>query len=171
MSKNKDEKPLTYQQKIYGKGMRDGRKAGFELGKKTGEIIGHEKGRQEGMKTVLDTIFNNQPKKNSGCFITTATCQSRNLPDDCHELTVLRHFRDNYMKNNNEMNAEIEEYYEIAPIICQNIENEPNSQEIYENIYEKWLKSAVLAVDNGENEQAHDIYKDMVLSLKKEFYK
>lgn len=63
------------------------------------------------------------------------------------------------------------EYYEIAPIICQNIDKKQNSSEIYENIYEKWLKSAVLAVDEGKNEEAHDIYKDMVLSLKSEYYR
>ncbi len=110
-------------------------------------------------------------KKAHGCFITTATCQSRNLPDNCHELTSLRHFRDTYMKNNEEMESEIQEYYEIAPIICQNIDKKQNSSEIYENIYEKWLKSAVLAVDEGKNEEAHDIYKDMVISLKSEYYR
>ena len=167
MSKNKTEKPLTYQQKIYGKGMCDGIKSGLNTGLK----VGREQGRFEGRREVILEITKPYAKKKHGCFITTATCQSRNLPDDCHELTALRTFRDTYMRSDSEMNAEVEEYYEIAPIICQSINKQPNSIEIYEQIYEKWLKSAVLAVDNGENEQAHDIYKDMVLSLKKEFYK
>ncbi len=107
--------------------------------------------------------------KNEHCFITTAVCKSRNLPDDCHELTALRHFRDTYMRNNAEMEAEVREYYEIAPKICESIVSLSNSGEIFDSIYQKWLKSAVNAVDNGNSEQAHSIYKDMVLSLKKEY--
>ena len=29
-----------------------------------------------------------------GCFLTSACTEARGLPDDCHELTVLRSFRD-----------------------------------------------------------------------------
>ena len=101
-----------------------------------------------------------------GCFITTATCQSRNLPDDCHELTALRKFRDTFMKTDGNMKVEVEEYYKIAPVICENINKQENSSEIYEQIYQKWLKDAVLACDNNETEKAYNIYKDMVLELK-----
>lgn len=106
---------------------------------------------------------------NSNCFITTATCKSRNLPDDCHELTSLRHFRDTFMKKDDEMKKEVEEYYDIAPKICSNIDNCSNSTEIYENIWQTYLKSAVNFVDSGENEKAHSIYKQMVLDLKEKY--
>lgn len=110
---------------------------------------GYEKGREE------------------GCFITTATCQSRNLPDDCHELTSLRNFRDTFMKKDELMKSEVEEYYRIAPTICKNIDSKDDSAEIYESIYQKWLKNAVSACDSGEKQKAHDIYREMVLELKK----
>lgn len=106
----------------------------------------------------------------SNCFITTATVHSRNLPDDCHELTALRAFRDTFMKKNDAMKAEVEEYYEIAPIICKNIDDEENSSEIYEWVYQRWIKDAVTACDCGDNQKAHDIYKEMVLELKEKYY-
>lgn len=104
-----------------------------------------------------------------GCFITTATCQKRHLPDDCHELMTLRAFRDTYMKNNLEMKAEVAEYYEIAPKICENISKMENSEDIYESIWQNHLLDAVAAVDAGENEKAHTIYKNMVLELKEKY--
>ena len=105
-----------------------------------------------------------------GCFITTATTKSRNLPDDCHELTMLRKFRDSYMKKNTLLNKEVNEYYEIAPVICNNIDKLNNSSEIYEDIYQRWIKSAVIAVENGNNVLAYNTYKEMVLALKKKYY-
>ena len=34
-----------------------------------------------------------------GCFLTSACTEARGLPDDCHELTVLRAFRDGYLRS------------------------------------------------------------------------
>lgn len=105
------------------------------------------------------------------CFITTATCKSSNLPDDCHELTALRGFRDSFMKKDPHMKAEVEEYYKIAPTICSNINKQANADEIYDYIRNEYLTSAVSAVDSNNLQQAHDIYKKMVLELKKKYYK
>ena len=107
--------------------------------------------------------------RSDGCFITTATCKSRNLPDDCHELTTLRAFRDNFMKKDNEMKSEVMEYYEIAPSICSKIDRLENSSEIYDSIWKDYLCGAVDAVDAGDNLKAHEIYKSMVLDLKSRF--
>lgn len=35
------------------------------------------------------------------CFLTTACCKYKGLPDDCAELETLRRFRDNYLKGRN----------------------------------------------------------------------
>ena len=112
------------------------------------------------------------PKDSSAgsCFITTATCKSKNLPDDCHELTTLRAFRDSFMKKDPDMRKEVEEYYEIAPVICSNIDKLENSDEIYDSIRNTYLNDAVSAVENNQLQEAHDIYKKMVLDLKEKFY-
>ena len=106
-----------------------------------------------------------------GCFITTAVCNTFNKPDDCHELRVLRKFRDEFMQSDSFMKSEVQEYYRLAPRICEEIDKQSNSAEIYSSIWENWLKDAVAAVDRSENEKAHTIYKQMVLSLKAEYIK
>ena len=69
------------------------------------------------------------------------------------------------------MKSEVQEYYRLAPRICEEIDKQDNSAEIYTSIWENWLKDAVAAVDRSENEKAHTIYKQMVLSLKAEYIK
>lgn len=103
------------------------------------------------------------------CFIITATCKSRNLPDNCHELTVLRKFRDTYMSSNDEMRNEVKEYYFKAPIICHKIDELENSSELYEEIYQKYIKPAVNAVESGDNVRAHEIYSTMFLTLNEKY--
>lgn len=41
------------------------------------------------------------------------------LPDDCYELTVLRGFRDNYLKNRENGAQDIADYYRNAPQIVR----------------------------------------------------
>ena len=103
------------------------------------------------------------------CFITTATCKSRNLPDNCHDLTVLRMFRDTYMKADEQMSKEVDEYYLKAPVICSKIDKLENSAELYEEIYQNYIKPAVAAVEAGENDKAHEIYSKMFLSLEEKY--
>lgn len=123
-----------------------------------------------GLNTINDAVNAfKTAKNNTGCFITTATCHSRNLPDDCHELTVLRNFRDTYMLRNDDMKLEVAEYYEIAPKICRKIDEQENSFGIYENIWRQWLQPAIDAIDDGKNETAYNIYKQMVLQLKSQY--
>lgn len=117
-------------------------------------------------KKKMDKILK---ESSGGCFITTATCQSRSLPDDCHELTSLRTFRDAFMKKNEQMCKEVAEYYEIAPKICKKIDSLADSAAVYEQIWQHHIKPAVDAVDSGENERAHEIYKRMVLELKSKY--
>ncbi|MDY6397777.1 MAG: glycine zipper family protein [Treponema sp.] len=119
-----------------------------------------------GTKTSSVGGHSSSSGKKGGCFITTATCQSKKLPDDCYELTCLRYFRDTYMQQNSQMKSEVEEYYSIAPLICEKINAQENSTILYDDIWEKWLKKAVKAISNNENAEAYSIYKEMFLTLK-----
>jgi len=141
-------------------------KCTFEKG--SGYHIGPEDQNAPGSYWFCSTKCIDKSEK-GGCFITTATVQSRNLPDDCHELTSLRAFRDTFMKKDEIMKDEVEEYYKIAPTICANIDKEENASEIYDEIYQKWIKDAVFACDSGDKQKAHDIYKEMVLELKEKY--
>jgi len=108
--------------------------------------------------------------KTGQCFITTAVCKTLNKPDDCVELTSLRNFRDTFMQKTPEMHEEVHEYYHIAPQICAEIEKSDDSgTKTYTAIWDKYLKPAVEAVEQKKYQEAHDIYKQMVLDLKREY--
>lgn len=48
----------------------------------------------------------------------------------CHELQLLRWFRDNFVSE-----EDATHYYETAPLIVNEINELPNSNEIYDKIY------------------------------------
>lgn len=103
-----------------------------------------------------------------GCFLTGACCDFRGLPDDCYELTVLRNFRDNYLKCTDSGASLVNEYYRIAPDIVNRINFSDSKKEAYEYIYSV-VRKCVSLIESGENEAALNEYKEMVLSLKSKF--
>ncbi len=99
-----------------------------------------------------------------GCFITTATLQSLNNNDDnCYELTTFRKFRDSWLKKNHP--EDILEYYHVAPLIVSSISSLNNHDEIYQNIWLKYLQPCLIHIENNENENAYNLYKQMVKDL------
>jgi hypothetical protein len=97
-----------------------------------------------------------------GCFLTSAACQFQGLPDDCHELQVLRTFRDEMLSTTPAGLAMVEDYYRIAPPLVPLL----NDQEVALRIWNK-IKLTVLQVEANEHEEAVETYKDMVRSLQK----
>ena len=88
--------------------------------------------------------------------------------DDCEELTVLRSFRDTYLKSTQEGRALVEEYYSVAPLIVEKINSSDKKEKYYEYIYEV-VEKCVKLIGIGEKERALNEYKFMTLNLKKEF--
>ena len=104
----------------------------------------------------------------SGCFLTSACTEARGLPDDCHELAVLRRFRDGYLRSLPEGGAEIAEYYFVAPQIVSEIKKRDDSAAEFDTIYEKLVKPCVEIIERGENENAHALYRATVQQLQLE---
>lgn len=104
-----------------------------------------------------------------GCYLTSACVEAKGLTDDCKELTVLRNFRDTYMKNTAEGCTDICEYYHTAPVIVEEIKKLPNSMEIFENIYNELVVPCVKLIENGELEKAYLHYKDYVILMKNKY--
>lgn len=102
--------------------------------------------------------------RNPQCFLTTACVKYKGLPDDCKELTLLRKFRDEYMKKTEEGSALVEQYYEIAPGIVTKIDARADKAEIYEKIYKNILL-CVEKIEANEYEQTFKLYSDMVKEL------
>ncbi len=105
----------------------------------------------------------------SGCFLTTACVRAKNLPDDCDELETLRAFRDSYMMSTEQRQAEIEYYYEIAPAIVASINDLPNADEIWENIFEQIIVPAVSLIKQNKLDDSYTLYKNCVLLLQTRF--
>lgn len=105
----------------------------------------------------------------SGCFLTSACVEAKGLPDDCHELTVLRQFREGYLRSIPGGGKEIAEYYFLAPQIVSAIRNKEDRLSIFDGIYEKLVKPCVGLIERGENEAAHKLYRDTVMQLQAQY--
>lgn len=111
-------------------------------------------------------VDNSDGNVDSGCFLTTACIMSKGLRDDCKELTTLRLYRDMYLKAQNHGEKEIEEYYRIAPLIVEAINNSYNAKEVWNKLYDELVMSSVALIEKGEYEKAHELYKSYALKLK-----
>lgn len=105
----------------------------------------------------------------TGCFLTSACMEARGLADNCEELSTLRAFRDSYMKSFPQGQAEICQYYHIAPPIVAKIHTLPNAQEIFDQIYTELILPCVELIQNGDNEAAHAKYRNYVKLLQAEY--
>ena len=104
----------------------------------------------------------------SGCYLTTACMyhMQETFDDSCQELMTLRWFRDNFV-----LKEDIKHYYDIAPIIVNLINLQPNSNKIYKWIYENVIMPSIVAIKKGNYKIAYDIYKNSVLALEEKFSK
>jgi len=96
------------------------------------------------------------------CFLTTAICFYKKLPDDCHELEVLRQFRDNYLLTTDDGRKMVEHYYLIAPVIAERLVEPSDLEQVW-----KTVTNCVNAIESGEHQKVVAMYKMMVFSLQK----
>ena len=105
----------------------------------------------------------------SGCFLTSACVEAKGLPDNCHELTVLRCFREGYLRSLASGQDEIAEYYFVAPQIVSAIKLRDDSLAIFNSIYDELVKPCVCLIEQGDNESAHQLYRKTVYQLKLQY--
>ena len=101
--------------------------------------------------------FTHEHKK--GCYITTACVDSMQLGDECHELVVLREFRDVYLKSTDMGREHIYEYYDLAPIIVKKINTSSNPAQVYSKIYYEMILPCVDLIDSYHYEEAYNHYQ------------
>lgn len=95
-----------------------------------------------------------------GCFLTTAACQWRGLPDNCHELEVMRAFRDDVLENSPEGREMIREYYTIAPSLVPLLIDPSVAQDVWND-----LQHIVELVEQQDHLKAIEGYQRMVRKL------
>jgi len=111
-----------------------------------------------------------QANEDSGrpCFLTSACTVARNLPDDCEELTVLRGFRDNYLRHMAGGKALVNRYYQIAPLIVSAINRAPDRETILDAVFQV-IRACVAALKESRFEEALQRYGGMVRELEYRF--
>lgn len=100
----------------------------------------------------------------SGCFLTTACCVYKGLPDDCYELQILRKLRDEYIKNQSYGEKLISDYYNEAPSIVESINNSKDRDCILEDTYQKIL-NIISVIESGKNDEAVILYMMLLHEL------
>lgn len=103
------------------------------------------------------------------CYITTAVCESQNKADDCMELNLLRNYRDNILAKEDGGVQIINEYYDIAPTIVKRINRSENPQEVYENLYKKYILGCIEDIENEQYDKCRETYTSMVTELKSKY--
>jgi hypothetical protein len=118
-----------------------------------------------GIKAVINP-------KNRGeednCFITTACVHHYNLSDNCYQLQTLRSFRDGYLKNQKSGNELIRQYYSIAPVLVNLLNQHPTKGNLFKHIFHQ-INSACALIEKGENTKAKKLYIKVVSDLLKRF--
>ena len=103
------------------------------------------------------------------CYITTAVCASLGKPDDCYELNLMRRYRDEYLVNQKGGEEIVAEYYDIAPTIVNRINRMENSEDVYADIWSRYLHPCVSMIESDNLEACRKIYTDMVYSLRRKY--
>lgn len=166
-------------QKSFGETVREHATKGADIGGtigsifgKPGEAIGRGVGTLVGGAIgIATTIFGRGKSKSKsssgggGCYITTAVCEYNNKPDNCYELTQFRKFRDEWLILQNDGKSLIDEYYTTAPTLVNLINQQSNKDDIYENLNNKYLKSCLNYIEQGEYENCRVTYSNMMYQL------
>ena len=114
-------------------------------------------------------IYRGEPESSSGCYLTSACIEAQGLPDNCEELTVLRNFRDNWLKKQPGGLAEIAEYYAIAPGIVTKINQQSGAKEIWHELYETLVVPCVRLIQAGKMDEAHRRYQKTAWALESQY--
>jgi hypothetical protein len=99
-------------------------------------------------------------RSKAGCFVSTAACAYMGLPDDCHELQVLRRFRDDVLLESAMGRAMVDLYYEVAPAIAAKLADPADLQGVWEAVRE-----CVAAIEHGNTEHALATYVTTIHAL------
>lgn len=113
--------------------------------------------------------FKGEPVDSGGCYLTSACVEAMGLADDCCELCTLRDFRDNWLARQDGGRAQIEEYYQIAPLIVEAIHAVPNCADVLHELYEAMVVPCMREIQAGRLENAREMYTTWMLRLKKDW--
>ncbi len=131
---------------------------------KTGPTAGQNRARNDDGSWRKKRSDAGKPREKSGCFITTATCNYKGLPDNCHELETLRKFRDDYLVKTKDGLEMVEHYYSVAPTIAGKLTDIKDLESAWEVIC-----LCIKDIESNEYESAVKKYSALVKHLELKF--
>jgi hypothetical protein len=103
------------------------------------------------------------PKSGGGmCFFTTAACDVMGMSDDCWVLETARSFRDKYMSTDAKRAFELAEYYDIAPVLLNELDGREDKVKVLKSLFWKHIVPFCKLVTDGKNEDARVAYQEMM---------
>lgn len=143
-------------------------RAGEAAGRTIGTVVGGAIGFVKEVKDHIPIFKSPRHSGGGGCYITTATCEEYGKPDNCYELTAFRNFRDNWLYYQKDGAELIQRYYNTAPEIVNLINKQPDKNNIYQYLNEKYLSKCLKYIEEGKNEKCKALYVEMMEFLYKE---
>ena len=105
----------------------------------------------------------------SFCFLTTAVCEYYGRPDNCFELTTLRHYRDNWLMHQPDGKALITEYYRTAPLIVSHLKASSRYGEYCEKLWKQYIFPCLQLIAQKKYQECKVLYTQMFYFMKSEF--
>ncbi len=131
---------------------------------KTGPTAGQNRSRNNDGQWRKKRSDAGESKKKSGCFLSTAACQFKGLPDDCKELETLRSFRDDYLLKTDRGAELVEHYYSVAPAIAAQLTDSSELEHVWEVVC-----LCVEEIEAGNYDQATNEYAILVHALQQRY--
>ena len=61
-------------------------------------------------------------------------------------------------------------YYDIAPTIVNRINKSDNRKQVYQDIFNRYIKPCIMMIENGKQSDCKRLYSEMVYSLRDEYF-
>ena len=97
----------------------------------------------------------------SFCFITTAVCDYYGKPDNCYELTTLRHYRDTWLRVQPDGESLIAEYYASAPLIVSKLRQSPLYPDYCHTLMSKYITPCLELIEKKKYNECKNLYVAM----------
>lgn len=116
--------------------------------------------------TIKNAVDFSNSHTNSNCYITTILCDLLGLSDNNYYIETLRHFRNNYLQNNDKYKSLLVEYDIIGPMIANNLKIDKQSRMISAKVFYNYISPIVSLINDKMYEDAIIRYIMMVEKLK-----
>lgn len=114
--------------------------------------------------------YKNSTDSSGGCYLTSACVEALHKPDDCPELTLLRSFRDQYVKSTPEGERDVKHYYQVAPKIVEAIKADgAASIDTFQQIYTELVQPCVKMIQENNPSAAYEHYKHYAFALEQKY--